>query len=331
MTGVLITGSSGFIGTSFCERFHRSRKYNIVGVDRCRPSNGFPDVEYVTLDLRERPAVRRLVLGYEPEVILHFAAQARVEPSLVDPVGTYHDNVLATVNLIEAALELGSSLERFVYASSETVYGPAVTYPTPEDAALRPDSPYAASKAASELLLRNAKEIPSLILRSAMGYGPRSNPEEQVIAKFLLKALRNAPLLFPRDLPRRRQPTRDVNYVQNYLDAVEAAVEAGVEGVYNVGSGEETSIIDLANEIVDLVGSGSVVFDSRFAYRPGEVGLRIWLDIQRAQEAFGYRPRISRKEGLRLTATWLSDNLDYWSREPDVAPLAVAPSGGRRP
>lgn len=310
---ILVTGSSGFIGTNFCDRFRNSRQHNLVGVDCREPREPFPHVEYVTTDLRDRQAVRGLVIAEEPEVIVHLAAQARVEPSLVDPIDTYDRNVVATLNLLDAALELGNKLECFFYASSETVYGASDRYPTPEDSLLRPQSAYAASKAACELLVRNANGLPHLIFRSAMGYGPRSNPREQVVAKFLAKALRQEPILFPPDVPTHLHPTRDVNYVQNYLDAMEQALSAGAEGIYNVGSGEETSILDLASEIVELVGRGSIAFDSHFLYRFGELGLRTWLDTSRANGAFGYRPRIPRKEGLLGTLNWLSRNQDYWA------------------
>ena len=320
---VLVTGSSGFIGTNFCERFGNSRSNDVVGVDCREAEEKFSGVEYARVDLRNRVAVRELLNDFEPEVIVHLAAQARVDPSLTDPIGTYDRNVLATVNLLDAALAVSRQLECFVYASSETVYGPSDRYPTLETVALRPQSAYAASKAASEFLVRNANGLPHVILRSAMGYGPRSNPQEQVVAKFLRKALRGESILFPNGVPLQLHPTRDINHVQNYLDALEKVIRAGVEGTFNVGSGEETSILDLAYRIVDIVGSGSVKFDSHFRYRPGEVGLRTWLDISRAREAFGYEPRVSLSEGLRGTRDWLLGHIDCG----EWAPVAEAGKG----
>ncbi len=326
MVRVLVTGSSGFIGTSFCERFQRRNGFEIVGVDVVEPRERFGGVEYVVLDLGDRKGVRRLVGRYEPDVIVHLAAQARVEPSLVDPAGTYQTNMVSTVNLIEAAIEQ-DQLDRFVYASSETVYGPADTYPTPEDAPLRPCSPYAASKAACELLVRNANGLPHLILRSAMGYGPRSNPREQVVAKFIVKALSDEPIRFPQGLPESQHPTRDINHVQNYLEAMERGLAEDVRGTFNVGSGQETSILCLARQIVELAGSGSLEFDSAYAYRPGEVGLRTWLDTRKAEATFGYRPKVSLDEGLRATLAWYEEHPDDWSSPQRAVP---APRGKAR-
>ncbi len=310
---VLVTGTSGFIGTNFCERFGGSRRYDVVGVDCREPGETFPGVQHVTLDLRDGEAVRRTVLKLEPDTIVHLAAQARVEPSLVDPIDTYRRNVVSTVNLLEAALALGNRLDRFFYASSETVYGPAHRYPTPEEETLRPQSAYAASKAASEFLVRNANGLPHLIFRSAMGYGPRSNPQEQVVAKFIAKALSDEPIRFPQGLPESQHPTRDINHVQNYLEAMERALAADARGTFNVGSGRETSILCLARRIVELAGSGSLAFDPAYAYRPGEVGLRTWLDTRKAEAAFGYRPRVSLDEGLRATLAWYTEHPDQWS------------------
>ena len=316
---ILATGSSGFIGTSFCEMYHGSRRYDIIGVDRRPARERFTGIEYVTADLTNREKVAEVVHTFEPDLVVHLAAQARVEPSYTDPIETYRANVLATIHLLEATRALGSKFDRFIYASSETVYGPASVYPTPEDASPNPQSAYAASKVASETIVRHAHGMRHVILRSAMGYGPRSNPKEQVVAKFLDKALRDEPLLFPTGLGPDQHPTRDVNYVDNYSHGVGQVIDSGVEGVYNIGSGEETSILDLAQRVVDLVGSGSIRFDPRFAYRPGETGLRTWLDISRARADFGYRPRLSLDEGLRETRAWLQKNKDYWQTPPLAA------------
>ncbi len=319
----LVTGTSGFIGTNLCERFSSSRRYELIGVDCRQPRERFPHVKYVCVDLRDRHAVRDFILSEEPEVIVHLAAQARVEPSLVDPIDTYDRNVLATMNLLDAALALGNRLECFVYASSETVYGPSDRYPTPEDAPLRPQSAYAASKAACEFLVRNANGLPHLIFRSAMGYGPRSNPKEQVVAKFIVKALSGKPILFPEGLAESRHPTRDINHVHNYLDAMERALAAGARGTYNVGSGHETSILELARRIVALSGTGSLAFDAAYAYRPGELGLRTWLDTRNAEEAFGYRPKLSLDEGLRGTTAWYADHPEFWSATHEVVSVPL--------
>jgi UDP-glucose 4-epimerase len=304
---ILVTGSSGFIGTTFLESCAGAAELH--GVDRLPSIERVTGVDYHVADLCAPDGLRALVRRISPDVIVHLAAQARVEPSLVDPVGTYRDNVVATINLIDAALQLGAGFRRFVYASSETVYGPAVTYPTPEIVSPNPQSPYAASKAASEMLVRSSLDDRALIVRSGMGYGPRSDPRAQVVARFVQRSLHNEPLMFPAGPVPGGHPTRDLNFVTNFVDGVRLALDAGVSGTFNIASGRELSILDLAQEVIRKVGSGRIEFDPAWTYRRGEEGLRTWLDITKAKDTFGYRPRVDLDEGLERTIRWMRGRL----------------------
>jgi nucleoside-diphosphate-sugar epimerase len=309
---VLVTGTSGFIGTSFCERCAGKGPFDVVGVDRRPPRERFASVNYIRGDLTDGKFVRGLVTESDPDAIVHFAAQARVDPSLAAASPTYADNVVATLNLIEAAEDLGHRLTQFVYVSSETVYGDAPGYPCPETSPLNPQSPYAASKAACELLVSRALPGNALILRSGMGYGPRSDPSAQVVGRFICQALTGRPILFPKEMPRGEHPTRDVNYVSNFLDGLELALGARATGTFNVASGQEVSILDLANEVVKVVGKGSIECSDDFHYRAGEAGVRTWLDISKARDSFGYTPKVPLRSGLRTTVRWYASNPDYF-------------------
>ena len=312
---LLVSGTSGFIGTSFCDRFSRSSSFDIVGVDRRPPRERFDTVAYAVGDLTDAAFVRALVSETEPDAIVHLAAQARVDPSLVSASPTYSDNVLATLNLIAAAEGQGVRLGRFVYASSETVYGGTTEYPSKETSPLNPQSPYAASKAACELLVSRGLPGKALILRSGMGYGPRSDPEAQVVGRFIRRALHGKPILFPRTPPPEGHPTRDVNYVGNFLEGIELALRAGVAGTYNVASGREVSIPELADAVIKAVGKGTVLEAEGFVYRQGEAGARTWLDVSKARDDFGYQPRVQLEEGLRATVDWYRSNWDYFNNE----------------
>ena len=318
---VLVTGTSGFIGASFCERCAGKGPFELVGVDRRPPRERFASMDYISGDLTDGKFVRRLVTNSEPEAIVHFAAQARVDPSLAAASPTYADNVVATLNLIEAAEDLGHRLTQFVYVSSETVYGDAPGYPCPEASPLNPQSPYAASKAACELLVSRALPENALILRSGMGYGPRSDPGAQVIGRFICRALTSRPILFPKVVPGGGHPTRDVNYVSNFLDGLELALGAGATGTFNVASGREVSILDLANEVVKVVGKGSIECSDDFHYRAGEAGVRTWLDISKARDSFGYTPKVPLRAGLKITARWYVSNPDYFAT-PHLVPVS---------
>ena len=300
---VLITGASGFVGTNVAEQFAKNPDYEVVGVDMAGPRESFPGVQYVFGDLRDRDFVDVLLGTQKPDVIIHLAAQARVEPGLTDPVGTYRTNVGATINIMEACLK--HKVGKLVYASSETIYGVADRYPEKEHYHFRPDSAYPASKAACDMMVSNCHGLKSVVIRSAMGYGPRS-PPNQVVTKFMLKAMDDKSLLFPEGVV--QHPTRDMNYIENFVDGIRTVVDhPEVTGVFNIGSGEEIDMLSLAEKIIAIVGSGKIFFDHNFKYRPGEEGKRTWLDITKAHITLGYEPKVKLDEGLIKTSKWLKE------------------------
>lgn len=304
---LLLTGSSGFIGTNFCEAFHRN--YELVGVDLNPPKEAFPNIKYYLADILDVSTLDKIVKAEKPDVIVHAAAQARVDPSYKDPIGTFRTNIQGTINLLDAALKHG--VKRFVYLSSETIYGQADRYPTKETDHFRPISAYAASKISGDVITQCCHGLETVVVRSAMGYGPRS-PPEQVVTKFFIRVMEGKPLLFPKGNV--VHPSRDVNYVGNFMDGVRLVIEhPNPARVYNIGSGRELSILGIAEKVIETVGSGEIVFTKEFKYRPGEEGVRTWLDITKAREDLGYEPRISFEQGLKLTYEWLRNNLSYWS------------------
>lgn len=297
---LLITGATGFIGTNLVE--HLVKKHDIIGVDIATPRETFHPITYVLGNLLDRNFIEKLFKTYNIQQILHFAAQARVEPSYDDPLATYRINVEATLNLLEQAI---THNVRMVYASSEIIYGQSDTYPTKEHYTLRPDSPYAASKAAADLLVQQCTKARTVVIRSGMGYGERS-PPSQVITKMMLRCIDDKPLLFPKDAV--KHPTRDVNYVKNFVEGIEKVVEhPDVEGVFNMGSGREIDIHSLAELIIRTVGKGSIEYSSDFKYRPGEEGKRTWMDNSKARDTFGYEPRYTLHDGLKRSYEWLRD------------------------
>lgn len=287
------------MGTSLAEKLAETQA-KVVGVDLVPPREQFCSV--VTGDLLDKVFVRGTLAWFQPDVIVHFAAQARVDPSLKDPVYTYRANVEATINLIELAM---LTKARLIYASSEIIYGEADRYPTKEFQNFRPDSPYAASKAAADLMVQqaNGRGCKTVVLRSGMGYGPRS-PPSQVVTKFILNCMDDKPLLFP-DGPV-RHPTRDANFIGNFVKGVVQVIDnPDITGVFNMGSGHETDLLTLAEKVIKAVGKGRIEYRADYPYREGEEGKRTWLDITKAHDAFGYNPQVPMSDGLNITHNWL--------------------------
>ena len=307
MAKILVTGTSGFAGTSFCEYFHK--KHEIIGVDWRPPKEKFTHVKYYETDILNLNQLREVFFKENPSRVVHFAAQARIEASLVNPVGTFQVNVAGTINMLEMAKLL--NLDQFIYVSSEVIYGKSDTYPCKEIQSFKPDSPYAASKVAGDVITQNAKGVNWVVARPGMGYGPRSNPEEQVVARFLWNVIFDKPLRFPAD-KNVIHPTRDINYIGNFMEGIQLIIEHDARGLYNLGSGKETSMLELAQIIVRVLEKGKLVFDPSFHYREGEEGMRTFLDISKARNEFGYEPKVSLEEGIKITYDWLRRNLDYW-------------------
>jgi len=304
---ILVTGSSGFVGTTFCERFHK--KFEVVAVDWKPPKERFPGVKYYEVDVLDIGQLKEVFYKECPQRVVHLAAQARVDASLVNPIGTFRINVVGTINLLEMAKLM--NLSQFIYVSSEVIYGKAESYPCSEIQSFNPSSPYAASKVSADILTQSIEGVNWVVARPGMGFGPRSDPNEQVVAKFLWNVLHNKPLRFPSG--KVQHPTRDINYIGNFMDGLSLLITQNLKfQIYNLGSGRETSILELAEKIVEVTGRGEIAFDPNFHYRAGEEGMRTWLDISKAKAEFGYEPRVGLEDGLRITYKWMKRNISYW-------------------
>jgi len=308
MVKVLVSGASGFVGTTFCEYFHR--KHDVVGIDWNPPRERFPNVKYYQCDILNLNQLKEVFFKENPNCVVHLAAQARIDASLINPIGTFQINVAGTINMLEMAKLL--NLDQFIYVSSEVIYGVADSYPCREIQSFKPDSPYAASKVSGDVITQNAKGVNWVVARPGMGYGPRSNPKEQVVARFLWNIIHEKPLRFPAPEEKVVHPTRDLNYIANFMDGLDLVIEKNARGIYNLASGRETSMLKLAETIIEVLGKGEIVFDPKFHYRLGEEGMRTWLDISKARDELGYEPKVSLEEGIKITYEWMVKNLDYW-------------------
>lgn len=313
MERVLVTGGAGFIGSHLVAALLEAGKSVRVLDDLSSGSLDNlaelgDDLEVVVGDVRDAEVVERTLAGVD--AVCHLAAVVSVarsftELELVDDV-----NVGGTLCALDAARRLG--VNRFVLASSAAVYGDVHTLPVPESAAERPLSPYGAGKLAAEAYARAlaAQSSPDVVaLRFFNVYGPRQDPSSDyagVIARFLDCAARGQPFTVFGD----GAQTRDFVYVGDVVRAVLAAAELpsvpadGRFAVINVGSGRETSVLELAEVVASVVAPAASSPEVAFAApRPGDIRRSV-ADIGLARSLLGYQPCVSLAEGLGATWKW---------------------------
>jgi dTDP-glucose 4,6-dehydratase len=322
---LLVTGAAGFIGSNFARhRLERHPEDHVVALDLLtyagdpRNLEGL-DARLVEGDIGDLDLVERVLAEEGIEVVVNFAAESHNSLAVVDPGRFFRTNVLGTQTLLEAARRRG--VERFHHVSTCEVYGDlplegdeAFT----EESPYRPRTPYNASKAAADHAVRAYFEtfgLPVTITNCSNNYGPRQFPEK-VIPLFLTNALDD------RDLPlyASTQNRREWLHVDDHCSAIELVLARGREGeTYNVGSGLERSIEQIADLVLELTGKPeslkTIVPD-----RPGH-DRRYLLDSAKLRRELGWQPEISFEDGLRATVDWYAANRAWWEPLRDRAPV----------
>ncbi len=296
-----MTGGAGFIGSHLAERL-AGDGHEVVVVDAfteyydpARKRANFAEiegsgVELVEGDLNELD-LNELVAGVD--VVFHLAGQPGVRASWGKSFGTYLDqNVHATQRLLEACKE--ASTERFVYASSSSIYGDAERFPTEEDDRPTPISPYGVTKLAAEHLCRlysRAYGLPTVSLRYFTIYGPRQRPD-MAFTRFIGAVLEGEPLTVYGD----GEQVRDFTYVADAVAATYAAADSGEPGgVYNIAGGTQTSVREVIETIGELTGREPRVENEEAVAGDAR---RTGADTSRARRDLGYAPAVELREGL---------------------------------
>jgi len=296
---IAVTGGAGFIASQIVDAYLVAGHEVIVIDNLCtgKRANVPPAAKLFQADIRA-PEVAEIFRSERPQVLSHHAAQLDVRRSVADPGYDADVNLLGTLNLLEAAREVG--VERVLFASSGgAVYGEQSVFPAPESHPQNPLSPYGITKAAGEHYLsfyRAVHGIHFVALRYSNVYGPRQDPhgEAGVVAIFTERLLDGE---IPTIYGDGRQ-TRDYVFVGDVVRANLAALETDFVGPVNIGTGVETDVNALYAHLRNLTGS-----PHQAKYAPGRAGeqLRSVVAIDRAREVLGWRPQVSLEEGLRRT------------------------------
>jgi UDP-glucose 4-epimerase len=312
MPKALLTGGAGFIGSNVYDRFRRAG-YEVVVVDDLssgKKTNLPKDADLRILDVGSEK-VSDLIRGNRFDVIAHLAAQIDVRRSVVEPAFDARTNILGILNLLEAIRELPHDVRpRFIFASTGgALYGDAATLPTAETAPTNPDAPYGVAKLASEYYAAYYGRIwglDTVTLRFGNVYGPRQDPhgDAGVIAIFCGRLLEGKPLtIFGSG-----KQTRDYVFVEDVAEAFFVAATAKLPATgpiearaFNIGTGVETSVLDVARILSTAADiEPSVNFA---AERRGELA-RSLLSPEKARALLGWRARVHIDDGLRRTFEW---------------------------
>lgn len=329
---ILVTGGAGFIGSNFVHHQLSADKMVIINLDKLtyagNPENlqhlsGNGDHVFIRGDIADQPLVSSLLDEYRPAAIVNFAAESHVDRSITGPDDFIQTNVVGTFNLLETVLRYWKGLSsenqsafRFLQVSTDEVYGsllkedPAFT----ETTAYAPNSPYSASKAASDHLVRayhHTYGLPTLTTNCSNNYGPYQFPEK-LIPLVIHNALKGIEIPVYGD----GSNIRDWLYVTDHCLAISAVLEAGRPGeVYNIGGNSEKTNIEVVQTICSILDqlvprAGNQPFDALITFvtdRPGH-DQRYSIDASKIRQEIGWLPKETFETGIRKTVQWYLDH-----------------------
>jgi UDP-glucose 4-epimerase len=299
---VLVTGGAGFIASHVVDTYVAAG-HDVTVVDDLSTGhreNLNPKARFHQLDIQDARTAE-LIRSERPEVLNLHAAQMSVRNSVEDPLNDARINILGTINLLEAARQAGVRRVLFV-SSGGAVYGEQDVFPASESHPTNPLSPYGVSKRAGELyayFYQAEYELPFVALRYANVYGPRQDPhgEAGVVAIFSGRMLRGEPVTINGD----GKQTRDYVFVGDVARANLLALERDVRGPFNIGTGLETDVNQLAQILLDATGARSKV--EHGPAKPGEQRRSV-IAHDRITKELGWCPEVPLKEGLHRTVEW---------------------------
>ena len=322
---IFVTGGAGFIGSSFIRYLLKTlADVHMVVYDKLTYAGNLenlvslwddPRIIFIQGDICDAHAVCRAMDGCA--FVVHFAAETHVDCSIVEPDRFVRTNVEGTFTLLESARRLG--IERFIHISTSEVYGNAEALdgtmrPSLETDALKPLSPYAASKASADCLAFSywaTYGVPVVITRGSNCYGPYQYPEKQ-LPLFITNALAGCPFPVYGD----GHSIRDWIHVDDYCAALKTILTAHASlvlgEVFNIGTGEERSILENAHALLDLLELPESLI-SFVPDRPGHVRVRA-VDSRKLRKRLGWSPQVSFHEGLRWTVDWYRDHSAWLER-----------------
>jgi dTDP-glucose 4,6-dehydratase len=324
---LLVTGGAGFIGSNFV-RMALSDKFPDFNVEQLtvldlltyagdeenlKPIASDKRYKFVKGDIRDLELAKKLML--DADQVVHFAAESHVDRSIEGGSEFVSTNVMGTQVLLDAAKS--TNIKRFVHVSTDEVYGSISEGSWPEDHPLLPNSPYSASKAGSDLLVRaynRTHKLDTVITRCSNNYGQYQFPEK-VMPLFITNIIEGKKVpLYGNGLN-----VRDWLHVDDHCRGIALALTKGRSGeVYNIGGGTELTNVELTHKILKAMGVGKE-FIQPVEDRKGH-DLRYSVDISKINKELGYSPQVNFEDGLQQTIDWYKDNQSWWKKHKQAAP-----------
>lgn len=315
MTTLLVTGGAGFIGSCFIRHIiNKYKGYKVINLDALTYAGNIenlddikdnPNYTFVRGNICDKKLVRELI--NESDCVVNFAAESHVDRSISSPEIFIETNIQGTLNLLQASKELG--IERFLQVSTDEVYGSlgkdGYFY---ETTPIAPNSPYSASKASADMLVRAYREtynMPVLNTRCSNNYGPYQYPEK-LIPLFISKLKKGEKVPVYGD----GLNVRDWLYVYDHCQAIDTVLHQGKVGeIYNIGGHNEKTNLEITRLILNAMGKD----DSSIEYVPDRLGhdKRYAISNDKITSELGWKPSVTFEEGIKLTIDWYLNNTNW--------------------
>lgn len=314
---VLVTGGAGFIGSNFVRKIingELSKIESIVVLDKLTyagtltnfdqlPPNSF---EFIEGDICDNALITRLISRVD--AVVNFAAESHVDRSIFNATDFITTNILGVQVILDAIKDSGKDV-RLLQVSTDEVYGSIYSGSWIETEPLLPNSPYSASKASAELLVRSYNKthgIDVVVTRCSNNYGPNHYPEK-LIPLFITNLLENRKIpIYGNGLN-----VRDWLHVDDHCDALHKVLIDGTSGsVYNIGGGAELSNLEITQKILEIMGYPLTQIEY-VADRKGH-DFRYSVDWTKIETELGYKPKVDFNDGLRETINWYKENIEWW-------------------
>lgn len=323
LSKILITGGAGFIGSAFVRQAIKAR-HKVIVVDKLTYAGDIKRLEglgekykFYKTDICDKAKMEAIFRKEKPKLVVNFAAETHVDRSILDSKDFLGTNVFGTKVLLDIARKY--EVDRLIHVSSDEVYGDIERGKFTEDSPLKPSSPYSATKAAADLLVRSyvrTFSFPAVIVRPSNNYGPWQYPEK-LIPLAILKLIRKEKI----PVYAKGENVREWLYVEDCARGIFEVLKHGKSGeIYNLGSGQEKNNLEVVRTIIKALGApqDSIQFVKD---RPGH-DIRYSLNSQKLLKETGWRPKVKFEQGIKLTVNWCLKNKNWLLKKwANVAPL----------